>query len=641
MGTAIIVVAFMAMGFVLSVQTTTGIKELVSGQMLAITQSMADYANNAFNDYLHTSMALASSPDIEACIEASNRGETTVFRMSSAINKRLNKLNTTKEYANAFISLNVVNAKGTVIASTDDGALGRDLSTLEYTSKALAGSTCIGQMVIFKTTNTATVVVASPVTDNNGKVIGLCTTAMKTSVITDEFSKFSLGKSGYVSVVDQNGLFVLHPDKAICLKVNLSQVNGLAKLAQAALSDKKGVMEYTDQGVNKMAGFAPVPAIGWKILTNMNEREVLATAISMQRLIVAIASIAVILAIILMWLLGKSISLPINFVARQAKLIASGDLTENNRGAIRARTDEIGELANAMKKQQHELVRILCDIQDATTSVAQGSEEISSSAQKMSQGATEQAASGQEVSSAVEELTTTIKQNADNAFATETISLKAVKDAEEGSKAVNESVVAMGDIAQRVTVIEEIARQTNLLALNAAIEAARAGEAGKGFAVVASEVRKLAEHSQKAAYEITELSKKTVDTSQKAGSIIAAMVPDIRKTADLIQKISSASHEQSAGVEQIDKAMIQLDSVIQQNASASEEMAAMAEELSGQSQQLAIAVGFFKLNSQEGSDQKIAKQKALPNPGKIASKRTIVSKAISPIGKTDEQFEEF
>ncbi len=241
------------------------------------------------------------------------------------------------------------------------------------------------------------------------------------------------------------------------------------------------------------------------------------------------------------------------------------------------------------------LREIVSNVQAAVGQVAAGSEQISSTAQQMSQGATEQAASAEEVSASVEEMAATVKQNADNSLATEQISKKAAVDASEGGTAVNQAVAAMREIAEKIDIINEIARQTNLLALNAAIEAARAGEAGKGFAVVASEVRKLAERSQKAAGEITQLSSSTVESSVKAGEIIGRIVPDIKKTADLVQEITAASKEQTSGTAQIGKAMIQLDTVIQQNASASEEMASMAEELSGQAVQLTETMSFFKL----------------------------------------------
>jgi len=196
------------------------------------------------------------------------------------------------------------------------------------------------------------------------------------------------------------------------------------------------------------------------------------------------------------------------------------------------------------------------------------------------------------------------------------VALKSAEDAVAGGNAVTETVTAMKQIAQKISIIEEIARQTDLLALNAAIEAARAGEHGKGFAVVASEVRKLAERSQNAAGEISRLSGTSVEVAEKAGQMLIRMVPDIQKTAELVQEISAASNEQNAGAEQVNKAIQQLDQVIQQNSSASEEIASTAEELSSQAEQLQEAIAFFKLDTQPAKSMK--RVKAAPHKAPTA-----------------------
>jgi len=214
----------------------------------------------------------------------------------------------------------------------------------------------------------------------------------------------------------------------------------------------------------------------------------------------------------------------------------------------------------------------------------------------MSQGATEQASSVEEISSSMEQMSSNIKQNADNALQTGKIAQKSALAAEEGGRAVNATVNAMKEIASKIGIIEEIARSTNMLALNASIEAARAGEYGKGFAVVASEVGKLAERSQKEAGEISRLSIESVTIAEQAGSTIAAMIPDIRRTAELVQEISASSSEQNSGAEQINSAIMQLDQVVQQNASSSEESASMSEELAGQAAQMQETMEFFKTN---------------------------------------------
>lgn len=278
-------------------------------------------------------------------------------------------------------------------------------------------------------------------------------------------------------------------------------------------------------------------------------------------------------------------------LAQTAETIAGGDLT----GAVKILSDK-DTLGKSLAAMIDKLRTVVIDVKTAADNVASGSEQLSSGSEQLSQGTTEQAASAEEASSSVEEMNATIKQNADNAQQTEKIALKSAADARESGKAVNESVAAMKDIARKISIIEEIARQTNLLALNAAIEAARAGEHGKGFAVVASEVRKLAERSQSAAGEISELSSSSVEVAERAGAMLAKLVPDIQKTAELVQEISAASKEQSGGADQINGAIQQLNQVIQQNAGAAEEMSSTAEELSAQAEQLIETISFFTVN---------------------------------------------
>jgi len=257
----------------------------------------------------------------------------------------------------------------------------------------------------------------------------------------------------------------------------------------------------------------------------------------------------------------------------------------------------------SMKEMSQNLQRIMSDIRNASVQVSSGSNQISSSSEELSSGANEQAAGTEEVSSSMEQLAANIQQNTENAQQADEIAKKAAKDASDGGESVDETVQAMHIIAEKIGIIEDIARNTNMLALNAAIEAARAGEAGKGFAVVASEVRKLAENSGKAAGEITEISQNSVKAAERAGELINHLIPDIQKTSELVQEITMASQEQSRGAEQINKAIQQLDSVIQQNASASEEMASMSEELNSQADLMHESVSFFRLGEEDKRQQ--------------------------------------
>ncbi len=260
--------------------------------------------------------------------------------------------------------------------------------------------------------------------------------------------------------------------------------------------------------------------------------------------------------------------------------------------------DEAGLLSASMQKMIENLVTMISRINETADMLWQSSQEMASNSQQVSQSANEQASSTEEVSSSMEEMTANIQQNSDNALQTEKIALKAAQDISDGSKQVATTIQSMKIIADKISIISEIAFQTNILALNAAVEAARAGEHGKGFAVVASEVRKLAERSQKAAAEINQVSRNSVNVAEKSGKLLDEIVPDIQSTARLVQEIASASAEQNSGISQINNAIQQLNEATQRNAAASEEMTTSAEELANLAEQLKEAVAFFKVEQE-------------------------------------------
>lgn len=418
-----------------------------------------------------------------------------------------------------------------------------------------------------------------------------------------------MGETGETYLVGPNQLMrsdsYLSPDthsvNASFSQPDVGSVDTVAsREALQGTADAQIIEDYT--GGMVYSAYTPVEVYDttWALIAEIDEAEVIAPVQALVMALLVVALIAAVLVVAMAIMVANMIVKPVRLGVDFAQIMSEGDMTAR---LDVEQEDEIGILAKALQQMRDKLVRVVGDVKSASNNVASGSEEMSSTAQELSQGATEQAASAEEVSSSMEEMGSNISQNSDNAMQTEKISQKAAQNAEEGGKAVTQTVEAMREISEKINIIDEIARNTNLLALNAAIEAARAGEHGKGFAVVASEVRKLAERSQKAAGEIADLSKSSVDVAERAGEMISGIIPDIRKTAELVQEISAASKEQNSGADQINQALMQLDQVVQQNASASEEMASMSEELSGQAEQLQNTMAFFRVNESAAGTQ--------------------------------------
>ena len=378
------------------------------------------------------------------------------------------------------------------------------------------------------------------------------------------------------------------------------------------------------------AGLAELVDVAAKHI--MTDETMLHAASQTRMVVFAASGVALLIGTFLAFIIARGIIGPLRKGVDFAELVASGDLTAR---LDVDQKDEVGTLANSLRSMVVKLKEVATSIESGASNVAAGSEELSATAQTLSQGATEQAASIEEISASMEQMTANITQNAQNATETERISRAAAQSAAQGGQAVGQTVAAMKHIADKISIVEEIARQTNLLALNAAIEAARAGDHGKGFAVVAAEVRKLAERSGNAAAEISELSTNSVSVAENAGSMLAALVPEIQRTAELVQEIAAGTSEQSNGAQQVTKAIIQLDQIIQQNASASEEMASTSEELSAQAIQLQQTIGFFKVDTVPGRSTPQGPRKAAARVGAGHSRKALPGKTQASRGKAD------
>ena len=411
-------------------------------------------------------------------------------------------------------------------------------------------------------------------------------------------------------------------------KMMESQTNVVAhekEAAEKAASESQAMVNSARTGILICLGFAAVIAIVIALFTVRSIARPLASAVEVVHQVskgelpeaVNVTSRDE-LGQMLTALNGMTLSL--RKAAKVAVSISEGDLTVE--AIAQSENDVLGQ---AQKKMLENLRRTVMEVTDASASVASGSEQMSATAQQLSQGASEQAASAEECTASMEQMGASVQQNADNAKQTDKIATKAAEDAIASGEAVSHTVTAMRQIAEKISIIDEISRKTDLLALNAAVEAARAGEHGKGFAVVASEVRKLAERSQTAAAEISRLTSDGVQRADSAGQLLSRLVPDIRKTAELVREIAAASAEQGTGSTQVSKAMQQLDQVIQQNAAASEEMSTGADSLSGQAETLQSAISFFKVSGQHTQQRRPAEKKRTSASPKFSKQRPVNS----------------
>jgi len=539
----------------------------------------------------------------------------------------------------------LLNATGEVIASSTPQTTLENLATAPYFQQALQGQLALSDVEKSAISNNPVFMIAAPVKTQE-QIIGVMVGVVNLEQFGQKFiDPIKVGQTGYAYVFRRDGVVFAHPKKENILTLNVTDYD----FGKEMIGQSHAVIAYDWEGVHKLVAFQRLEATGWTIGAGAATREMLAPIYHMAYINGGVASLVLVILIAFIVLLVRSIVAPLQRIVTIANAIGDGDMEQE---ISIVRYDEIGILAEAMRRMIANLnaavqvagqiangdmtvvipVRsekdalgkaltamttklrgIIRDIKAATENVASGSQFMSSGSEELSQGATEQAAAAEQASSSMEEMAANICQNAENARQTEQIATKAAQDAHDSGLAVAETVQAIREIAKKVQVIDELARQTRMLSLNATIEAAKAQEFGKGFGVVASEVRALAERSQSAASEITNLADASVKIAEVAGERLRTLVPDIRKTAELVQEISAATSEQERGAGQINTAIQQLDQVIQQNATASEEMASTSEELASQAEHLQAAIEFFKI--QESRQENVSPlQQSIPNP---------------------------
>jgi methyl-accepting chemotaxis protein len=409
--------------------------------------------------------------------------------------------------------------------------------------------------------------------------------------LKEVFSTKRYYSTGYPFLITKTGDLLIHPEKE---GKNIAETGFFKQLIDAKPTEYKYRYRWPENkdGKWKYQYFKYFKPYDSYVCVSVYEDDINS---NINRLLVIVSTSVVIALLLLFFVLALVLNPMINKIieaTRFAREISNGDLTT----AITIRQkDEIGILVNALQHMQEKLKEVVTNIISSAENILSASEEMNSNSQLVSQGASEQASSVEEMSSTLEQFSTNILQNSDNSQQTEKIAMSAVLGIKEGNQSSRVFVKSMKEIAEKISIVNDIAFQTNILALNAAVEAARAGEQGRGFAVVAAEVRKLAERSRIAASDINLLTQSGVENSEKAGDHLSRMIPEIERTAKLVQEISAASLEMTTGSLQVNGAIQQLNQVTQQNAVASEEMASHAEELSNQAELLRECVAYFKV----------------------------------------------
>jgi len=566
----------------------------------------------------------------ESAAAVAQKGVQTAAADLDALDKRFSGIMASigEDYEAVFLA----DANGVIFSDGNKGAYkGVSIANRPYFQAAKAGKNLVGNPVKSKITGDAVVPVASPVRSADGKIAGVLALIVKTDFLAEKITSVKIGETGYPFMVNKSGLVLVHPDKALVLETNMSQIAGMEEIAQAATAGRTGVMRYVYQGDDKIGGFAPVELTGWSVVTTQTADDFMKTANSIRNFITIMTIV----------FLGVTLLIVIFF-------------------------------ANNISRR---VMNIVDGLNRSSEQVASASSQVASTSQSLAEGSSQQASSLEETSSSLEEMAAQTRQNSGNADQAENavketskVVANGVSSMERMNAAINEIKESSNETSKIIKTIDDIAFQTNLLALNAAVEAARAGEAGKGFAVVAEEVRNLAQRSAEAAQNTSQLIEKSQENANNGVAVAEEVTTQLNSIKDsagkintLISEIAAASKEQTQGIEQINVAVSEMDKVVQQNAADSEESASAAEELSAQATEMekmvaaleAVVAGASEKNKgsknlhQVSSVKKYQQKKTLnqpaqkrQNPKKLAPKAQ-KSHAEQVIPLDDNDFKDF